>query len=83
MLRLGASVAAAGTVYVATKALRAGYSKATGSTPPTPDDLTASTTRVVVFAIATAALTAIIQVSVQRGVARAISKSEPQEPVAV
>jgi len=80
MLRLGAPMLAAGTVFIAGKALRAGYTAATGTHPPKPDDLDAPVMRVVLFALATAAVTAIINVGIQRGVAKAVSRSP--EPLA-
>ena len=70
----------AGTVFIAGKALGAGYTAATGTHPPKPDDLDAPVMRVVLFALATAAVTAIINVGIQRGVAKAVSRSP--EPLA-
>jgi hypothetical protein len=81
MLRMGAPLVAAGTVWVAGRALRAGYAAATGAPPPKPDDLDAPVMRIVLFAVATATVTAIINVAVQRGVAKAIAKQEAIEPV--
>lgn len=74
MLRFAAPVLAAGAVWVASKALRSGYSAATGAAPPRPDDLEAPVIRVVLFAMATAAVTAVINVSIQRSVARAANR---------
>lgn len=71
MLRLAAPVMAAGAVWMASKALRSGYSAATGAEPPRADDLDVPVVRVVLFAMATAAVTAVINVSIQRGVAKA------------
>lgn len=76
MLRLAAPVIAAGAVWVAGKALRAGYTAATGAEPPRADDLEVPVVRVVMFAMATAAVTAVINVSIQRGVAKAANRRE-------
>ncbi len=77
LLRIGAPIVAAGTVFIAGKVLRSGYSAMTGNEPPKPDDLDTPVTRVILFAVATAAVTAIINVSVQRGVARAAHRAGP------
>lgn len=81
MLRMAAPLVAAGTVWVAGRALRAGYAAATGAQPPTPDDLDAPMLRIIGFAVATATVTALINVAVQRGVAKAIAKQGAIEPV--
>ena len=80
MLRMGAPVVAAATVWVAGRALRAGYAKATGAPPPKPDDLDAPVMRIVLFTVATATVTALINVAVQRGVAKAIGSAEAPAP---
>lgn len=75
MMRLAAPLIAAGAVFVAGKLLRSGYSAVTGAPPPKPDDLDVPVARVVLFAMATAAVTAVINVSIQRGVAQASHRS--------
>ena len=74
MFRLAAPMIAAGAVWAAGKALRSGYNRATGAPPPAADDLDAPVLRVVLFAMATAAVTAVINVTVQRGVAKALDR---------
>jgi len=74
VLRVVAPLAAAGAVFVAGKALRAGYQAATGAPAPKPDDLDAPVLRVVLFTVAAAAVTAVINVGIQRGVAKASAK---------
>jgi hypothetical protein len=76
MLRLAAPLIAAGAVWAAGKALRQGYSVATGTPPPKPDDLDVPVLRVVMFAMATAAVTAVINVTIQRGVAKAAHRRQ-------
>lgn len=75
-LRMAAPLVAAGTVWVAGKALRSGYAAATGAPPPAPDDLEAPVLRIVVFALATATVTTMINIAVQRGVATAIARQQ-------
>ena len=79
VIRIAAPIVAAGTVFLAGKALRAGYAMATGSEPPKPDDPDAPMSRVIVFAVATAAVTAVINVSIQRGAAKAAVRAEREE----
>ena len=81
MLRMAAPILAAGTVFLAGKALRAGYAAATGAPPPKPDDLEAPVVRLVVFTVATATVTALINIGIQRGVAKAIARNEAPAPV--
>jgi len=76
MLRVSAPLIAAGAVWVAGRALRSGYSAATGAPPPKPDDLDVPVLRVVLFAMATAAVTAVINVSIQRSVAKAAHRRQ-------
>ena len=71
ILRIGAPLVAAGTVWLAANALRSGYSKATGNTAPMADDLDAPVMRVFMFALMTAAVTTVIKVGITRGVAKA------------
>ncbi len=83
-LRMAAPLVAAGTVYLAGRALRGGYQTATGTPAPKPDDLDTPVIQVVLFAIATAAVTAVINVTIQRGVAKAsASRSVRSQPGAV
>ena len=81
MLRMGAPMVAAGTVWLAAKALRAGYAQATGNPPPRPDDIEAPIVTVVIYAVAMASVSALINVGIQREVAKAIHKSEAPVPV--
>lgn len=69
--RVAAPFIAAGTVFVAGKAIRAGYQAVTGKKPPRPDDLDVPVSRVILFAVATAAVSAVINASMQRSVASA------------
>jgi Protein of unknown function (DUF4235) len=78
-LRMAAPMAAAGTVYLAGRALRGGYQAATGAPAPRPDDLETPVLHVVIFAIATAAVTAVINVTIQRGVAKASANRSLQK----
>ena len=82
VIRVAAPIVAAGTVFLAGKALRAGYSVATGSEPPKPDDPDVPIARVIVFAVAAAGVTAVITVSIQRGAAKAALRVEREEAAA-
>ena len=80
MLRLAAPVLAAGSVYVAGKIMGAVYVAVTDSEPPTADNPETPIGRVIVYAVATAAVTALINVGIQRGVAKA-TRPKPAEIV--
>lgn len=69
--RLVAPFIAGATLVVASKAINSGYRSITGSQPPRAEDLEVSTSRVVAFAILTAAVSAVINVGIQRSVALA------------
>lgn len=76
VLRLSAPFIAMGGVWVTQKALTSGYRAATGTTPPTPDDLEAPIARVLLYATAGAMVAAIVNTVVTRQVARASAKAE-------
>lgn len=81
MLRIGAPILAASTVWLAGKALQSGYAAATGAPPPKPDDLDVPVIRIVLFAVATATVTALIRVGIERGAAKAIARNQGPVPV--
>lgn len=76
LLRLGAPILAAGTVFLAGKIIQRGYEAATGSEPPQPDDPEAPMRRVIFYAVASAAASAVINAAVTRMVAKAGQKQE-------
>jgi hypothetical protein len=76
--RVVAPFIAAGTVFVAIKAIRVGYESATGSKPPRPDDLEVSTTRVIAFTVLTAAASAVIHAGITRSVAVAARRHQQE-----
>lgn len=76
VLKLTAPVIAMGGVFVSRKAITAGYQAATGSAPPTADDLDVPITHVILFAASAAVAAAIINTLITRGVARAVARSE-------
>lgn len=80
VLRISAPIIAMGGVFLVRKAMTGGFQAATGSTPPQPDDLDASLTRVIVYAAGVAVAAAVINTLVQRGVAKAVARQEEPLP---
>lgn len=76
LLRLGAPILAAGTVFVAGKIIQRSYEAATGAPPPQPDDPETPMRRVLLYAVASAAVSAVINAAVTRMVAKAGQKQE-------
>jgi hypothetical protein len=76
VLKFTAPVIAMGGVFVSRKALAAGYSAATGSPPPTADDLDVPIGRVLVFAASAALAAAVINTLITRGFALAVARSQ-------
>ncbi len=65
-LKLVAPVVAIGATFVVRKVLEVGYTRATGSAPPRANDRDQSMGRVLLWAVATAAAIAMVNLAVDR-----------------
>lgn len=74
-LKLMAPALTAGAIWLTSKLLRSAYRATLGTPPPTADDLEAPVAKVIAFTTATAVATAVINVAIQRTVARASQRS--------
>lgn len=71
MLKLAGPVLATGTMFFAGKIMNRVYEGVTHNTPPSPEDLDVPISRVLIFAVTTSAVTTVIHVAIQRGIAKA------------
>ena len=75
-LRLATPLIAMGTVWVARKGFDVSYRTATGEDAPAPDDLDRPLTSVLIYAVGTSMVAAVVSVLVNRALTRAARGDE-------